>query len=533
MGRVLIVRIGDRTEHRELQEGSLTIGREASCDLCFADSRLSRHHAKLEVTPHEVRLVDLDSLNGTWINGERVQEKALTLEDVVSMGRMQMSLESTPPTRTRDDSDVPQAPLHLVPLNPSRPILTAEEADTFPGPTSSTADLDQTIPLALPLPIPPPRRKANLAFRKLLRHTASWPWATKFYLIVAGIAFVSYFALAVPLVGAMRSSLKDESLLRARALLRYLAADNEVLLAEQKLRELSLDRLLQEPGVKDALILDLDGKILAPSVRAGELLLQIEGIQTKTPEIYTFYLGHTGSGHYNLVLPLIHRGRRVGIGVLTYSIAGRGSVAVELILGFLVIAAATAGAVVAAKRMTMNPMATLTDDVESVIKTDADFVDSEQPYRELGALAESINRLIERVVQVGDSEAESLKKAVNAEEMRIETPSVDGSPSPSGLHPTTCSGAGLEAGQGLVVNEGYIVTSADAATVEVLQTPVNELVGKHLLEAIRDQELVESVLDLISTVADGVEISERVENQNVKLSVTRNNPRVFIKLERT
>jgi len=53
-----------------------TIGRSSECDLClaadFADLTISRRHCLLEIDPPVVRLHDLGSRNGTFVNGETV-----------------------------------------------------------------------------------------------------------------------------------------------------------------------------------------------------------------------------------------------------------------------------------------------------------------------------------------------------------------------------------------------------------------------------------------------------------------------------
>ncbi|HOX46495.1 MAG TPA: sigma 54-interacting transcriptional regulator [Myxococcota bacterium] len=57
-----------------LQEGqSLVIGREPPADITVRDSSLSRQHASLELSSGVLWVEDLQSTNGTWVNGERVE----------------------------------------------------------------------------------------------------------------------------------------------------------------------------------------------------------------------------------------------------------------------------------------------------------------------------------------------------------------------------------------------------------------------------------------------------------------------------
>ena len=70
-----------------------SIGRDASCDLAIADMSVSRLHAQLERTPEGWLLSDLESTNGTRVNGWRVRGQVrVRAGDLVSYGDAQYSL---------------------------------------------------------------------------------------------------------------------------------------------------------------------------------------------------------------------------------------------------------------------------------------------------------------------------------------------------------------------------------------------------------------------------------------------------------
>ncbi len=70
-----------------------SIGRDASCDLAIADMTVSRRHATLERTEDGWLLTDLESTNGTRVNGWRVRGKvSVTPGDLVSFGNCEYSL---------------------------------------------------------------------------------------------------------------------------------------------------------------------------------------------------------------------------------------------------------------------------------------------------------------------------------------------------------------------------------------------------------------------------------------------------------
>jgi FHA domain len=54
--------------------GTLVIGRAPECDIVLALPEISRKHAQLRATPGGVWIEDLGSINGVWVNGNRVQK---------------------------------------------------------------------------------------------------------------------------------------------------------------------------------------------------------------------------------------------------------------------------------------------------------------------------------------------------------------------------------------------------------------------------------------------------------------------------
>jgi len=62
------------------------IGRAPDNDIVVADPAASRHHAELQMAAGACRIVDLDSNNGTYVNGQRVTSAHLADGDLISVG---------------------------------------------------------------------------------------------------------------------------------------------------------------------------------------------------------------------------------------------------------------------------------------------------------------------------------------------------------------------------------------------------------------------------------------------------------------
>jgi hypothetical protein len=72
---------------RHLLTGPVTvIGRSSACDLPLDDASASRRHAELRRRGANTVLVDLDSTNGTLVNGRRVREAPLRAGDRITIG---------------------------------------------------------------------------------------------------------------------------------------------------------------------------------------------------------------------------------------------------------------------------------------------------------------------------------------------------------------------------------------------------------------------------------------------------------------
>ncbi len=69
-----------------LTEAEVRIGRDPSNSLAISDLSLSRRHCVLSRDEDSYKLCDLDSRNGTFVNGSVVSEKRLNHGDQISVG---------------------------------------------------------------------------------------------------------------------------------------------------------------------------------------------------------------------------------------------------------------------------------------------------------------------------------------------------------------------------------------------------------------------------------------------------------------
>jgi pSer/pThr/pTyr-binding forkhead associated (FHA) protein len=115
----------------------LTVGREEGNLLRLNDERVSRFHAKIQQDHGDVVLTDLESTNGTRVNGHVVQIRRLRVGDRISVGRSVLLFGSNEEIAARLNA--------LAPATSSTNPPTEGKAGTAfltPGPATVQAPID-------------------------------------------------------------------------------------------------------------------------------------------------------------------------------------------------------------------------------------------------------------------------------------------------------------------------------------------------------------------------------------------------------
>jgi len=78
----------------ELIGQHITLGRAADNQICLDEVTVSQHHAVLLIEEGLVKLCDLNSTNGTRVNGARIVERELKDGDLIAIGEVEMRFEA-------------------------------------------------------------------------------------------------------------------------------------------------------------------------------------------------------------------------------------------------------------------------------------------------------------------------------------------------------------------------------------------------------------------------------------------------------
>ncbi|HEX6972677.1 MAG TPA: DUF3662 and FHA domain-containing protein [Limnochordia bacterium] len=72
------------------------IGRQEQSELRLSDPKVSRRHARVERGPEGWVIIDLQSTNGTLVNGERIERRPLAVGDTVELGATRLEVRDAP-----------------------------------------------------------------------------------------------------------------------------------------------------------------------------------------------------------------------------------------------------------------------------------------------------------------------------------------------------------------------------------------------------------------------------------------------------
>jgi hypothetical protein len=93
MGKLIVTDSNGQSREVLLSKERLSIGRHPDNDISLDDKSVSGHHAVIVTILQDSFLEDLDSTNGTQVNGKAISKHPLTHGDVVSIGRNRLQYQ--------------------------------------------------------------------------------------------------------------------------------------------------------------------------------------------------------------------------------------------------------------------------------------------------------------------------------------------------------------------------------------------------------------------------------------------------------
>src|ERR1039458_3171186 len=98
MAKLVILSAGMTGRTQELKVEKTTIGRVEDNTFQISEPSVSSHHCAVLLRGSEVMVRDLNSTNGTYINGEKIAERVIKPGQILRLGQIELRLEADAPT---------------------------------------------------------------------------------------------------------------------------------------------------------------------------------------------------------------------------------------------------------------------------------------------------------------------------------------------------------------------------------------------------------------------------------------------------
>jgi pSer/pThr/pTyr-binding forkhead associated (FHA) protein len=89
----LETKIGDKLQTQKFMTSEITIGRDPACECHFDSETVSANHARLSYIQNQWWVDDLESTNGTFLNGEKVSvQTVIAQNDEIRCGEVLLTI---------------------------------------------------------------------------------------------------------------------------------------------------------------------------------------------------------------------------------------------------------------------------------------------------------------------------------------------------------------------------------------------------------------------------------------------------------
>ncbi len=518
MFRLTIVAGPARGATYAVKEGETTIGRVAGNAVQLVSARVSKNHCKLIASNGELLVQDTGSSNGTFVNGVLARNRKIAPGDRISVGEYVFEVSrivQPPPRRAAPQQQAESGYGNVIQLQP-RPASWE-----FSNPVISGVPLGSPVAAETALPSGPPvpsDLKGKLLFyfdQYFMPIFYNLNFSNEWRLI--SVSMISLFVIAnllisvYPVLNLGHSMVLAESGRRAQGMARQLVERNAAALAARAEGKTEIGSIEREDGVRVALIVDLDLRIIAPGNRTGQYLTSgpEARVASKVKEQFrkgreTGVLAEPDASTtvaiepIKILVPQFARNATVAMAVVsidtslaTPSIGEMGVIYAEV----LILTGALAGLLLLVLyRLTLKPFLVLNDDIDRALKGDSTQVTHEFKWEELDSLWNVINSTLQRAASASGTAA--VNSGWSHEDVLASFRSVGDA---SG-HPM------------VVCDNGRQVAYLNSPFEEVSGIRSEVAIGKPMTEVARDQAFGALVSDLFDRAqASGAEASDDFE----------------------
>ena len=394
-----------------ISSGVSIIGRQSDNAIVLTSDRVSKKHCSINVEGTIVTVKDEGSSNGTFVNGGLIRTKPINAGDRISVGEFVLQLVEAKAPQTIPVSATRGSLVQKTSINQNSQNSQNSRSFNFSAAPRETApkDLKEKI-----------LRFFDRSFMPLI-----YGLLTKNEWRIVCLGFFSIFIIGnlglsvYPLLETNHSALIKEIKVRAQFMARQIAEQNASVLAAGAETKAEVGLADQSQGVRVAVLVDLDNRIIAPSARMNQYLTSgpeaTAAVRAKESFRNGREVGFTLEDESGVVLaiepvkvlsPALGKNIVAAMSVVSidssFSTPGAGELGV--IYFQTLILTSLFGLVIFSilYKLTVKPFLVLNEDMDRALKGEIPQVTHEYQIEELNSLWEIINSAIQRISNKGD-----------------------------------------------------------------------------------------------------------------------------------
>ncbi len=378
-----------RGQEFSLEEGENIIGRDSGCTISLSLNGVSKKHAQISITGDSIFIEDLGSSNGTFVNDLLIKKSELKSGDRVA---------------------IPDVIFQVIQVQEKKVFIQKEvenEAPTEVGVTS----VSSTPPAS-------PFKKIIYYFKAKVMPifygmNEEYEWRVIFGIILTIFVVITITLTIFPILQDSRTLLTIETAKRASSYADVIERTNAVALREKQLDSVDTSFLEREDGVVYYELFDLEGRIVRPQSKMNEYIADIFSIKVleefnkkRTHQI----IKELGEGELGVARQIVSMNPKtsavepVGIISLRFKPQTLAVEAVKNSQAYLesLITSAIVGIIFFAIMyyVTLRPIDELKGQIDDALRGKRQNVESKYLMYELVPLRDSINALLQRVIEL-------------------------------------------------------------------------------------------------------------------------------------
>ncbi|RJP84601.1 MAG: FHA domain-containing protein [Desulfobacteraceae bacterium] len=472
---IQIFQDGKLRETRSLADGTYRLGRDPSSDILLADAAVSKTHATLTIEQGTFIIKDAGSANGIFHQGKKIAEQ--TFQNTLDIEIKPFTLRITDASRPKPEK--------------------GNQAGGF-------LNRIQIISLA-----------------NIKASSFALVFAIMLFTLIAG-----YLPLKKQATGFQREEVLKTGILLAR----YLGEINRPFLADRTSAMVRVTPVNAEDGVIYAVVVDADGRIIAPKEKQGDFF-DWEALAQAFKE-GKLTIGEGAQNEKIIFYPVRQQTQTLGAAIVGFAgLPAAGETIGMGGMGYFLLTILFCLSILVSYLMTkafLNPLIALNEHVEVAIKEGRAALDFKAPYKELDHLKRAFDRLLMR---------KPPSAPIPEENNHPSTERIPASASPApdmGLHQKSES-IGSSPPQMNELKSPWCVIDRETYTLRRISDNFGQLpgspdrkAGMHLIEAF-DADMIQAVSQLMEakneemlTVVQGEKTYtlRRIENPAEKNNVT-------------